>query len=66
MAVNGKMSLTVPEVGDFLEAGLKSVMMRGKATVGEKTMIDAMQPAVEAFRKADSRAACSAAKLNPA
>ena len=47
-----KTSLNVDEVGELLEAGFKSVQQRGKATVGEKTMIDAMEPAVNAFMAA--------------
>jgi len=54
MTANGKMSLTASEVGNMLDAGLKSVMARGKAVTGEKTMIDAMTPAVEAFKKAEN------------
>lgn len=42
--------------GDFLEmlqAGLEGIKQRGKAQVGEKTMVDALEPAVEAFQQAD-------------
>ncbi len=42
--------------GDFLEmlqAGLEGVKQRGKAQVGEKTMVDALEPAVQAFQEAD-------------
>jgi phosphoenolpyruvate---glycerone phosphotransferase subunit DhaL len=35
-----------------LEKGLNGVIQRGKANPGDKTMIDALQPAVEAYRKA--------------
>ena len=31
----------------FLETGLAAVMKRGKATVGDKTMVDALAPAVQ-------------------
>ena len=34
-----------------LEGGLKAVQDRGKAKVGDKTMVDALAPAVEAARK---------------
>jgi dihydroxyacetone kinase-like protein len=50
---NGKMTLTTSEVGAMLEAGLKGVVARGKAVVGDKTMIDAMTPAVSAFQAAN-------------
>jgi phosphoenolpyruvate---glycerone phosphotransferase subunit DhaL len=33
-----------------LEGGLKAVQDRGKAKVGDKTMVDALAPAVEAAR----------------
>lgn len=42
--------------GDFLEmlqAGLEGIKQRGKAQVGEKTMVDALEPAVQAFQEAD-------------
>ncbi len=35
-----------------LEGGLKAVQIRGKASVGDKTMVDALAPAAEAARKA--------------
>jgi dihydroxyacetone kinase-like protein len=35
-----------------LEKGLSGVIQRGKAAPGDKTMIDALQPAVEVYRKA--------------
>ena len=38
--------------GDFkmmLAAGLEGIKRRGKAVVGEKTMVDALEPAAEAF-----------------
>ncbi|PKM58049.1 MAG: dihydroxyacetone kinase subunit L [Firmicutes bacterium HGW-Firmicutes-3] len=38
-------------------AGLEGIKARGKATLGEKTMIDAIEPAMEAFKKAMSEGA---------
>jgi dihydroxyacetone kinase-like protein len=35
-----------------LEGGLKAVQIRGKASIGDKTMVDALAPAAEAARKA--------------
>jgi dihydroxyacetone kinase-like protein len=49
-AIDNKTTLTTDEVADMLQAGLESVMMRGKAQVGEKTMIDLWTPAVQAMR----------------
>jgi len=36
----------------MLDAGLKGVQMRGKAEPGDKTMVDALTPAVEALERA--------------
>jgi dihydroxyacetone kinase-like protein len=49
---NGKTELTGEELSAALDAGVKGVMQRGKAVVGEKTMVDALVPAVEALRAA--------------
>ena len=47
---NGKMALTQEELVSVFSAGLKGLMSRGKAMVGEKTMVDALVPAVEALK----------------
>jgi dihydroxyacetone kinase-like protein len=52
MAVAGKYELTAEDVLAALEAALKGVMMRGKSKPGQKTMIDAIDPAVTAMREA--------------
>ncbi len=44
--------LTKQDFASALRAGLEGVVQRGKAQVGDKTMIDALFPAVEAFEKA--------------
>jgi dihydroxyacetone kinase-like protein len=49
-AIDNKPTLTTDEVADMVQTGLESVMMRGKAQVGEKTMIDLWTPAVQAMR----------------
>ena len=41
--------VSLPTFAAALKAGRDGVVARGKAAVGEKTMIDAMTPAVEAF-----------------
>ncbi len=51
-AASGKTELNVGDVLVLLEAALKGIEDRGKATVGEKTMIDALQPAIEAYSDA--------------
>lgn len=45
----GKGRLTKGDVEAMWRAGLDGVRGRGKAGVGDKTMVDALQPAVEAF-----------------
>jgi len=47
----------------LLEAALDGVVRRGKARVGEKTMVDAWSPAVEAARRAAGRAGLRPAEL---
>ena len=49
---NGKTELSISELGSMLEAGFKSVQQRGKAILGDKTMIDAMEPAIAAYQNA--------------
>lgn len=48
----GRQELSAAELGACLEAGVKAVMARGKAVPGDKTMVDALVPAVEAYRDA--------------
>jgi phosphoenolpyruvate---glycerone phosphotransferase subunit DhaL len=47
-----------------LEAGLKGVQTRGKAEPGDKTMVDALQPALEALRAASDRAEAEALRAS--
>jgi dihydroxyacetone kinase-like protein len=46
----GKIALTHEELSEVMTSGLQGLMNRGKAVVGDKTMIDALTPAVEAFK----------------
>jgi dihydroxyacetone kinase-like protein len=48
-AVAGKSSLTVDDCLTGFTAAVQGVKERGKATTGEKTMVDALVPAQEAF-----------------
>jgi phosphoenolpyruvate---glycerone phosphotransferase subunit DhaL len=48
-AADGKEGLTTEDLRDLLRAGLEGVVQRGKAAPGEKTMVDALTPAVEAL-----------------
>ena len=52
MAVQGKQELSPTDMGDLLQAGLAGVVERGRAQLGDKTMVDALAPGVEAFREA--------------
>lgn len=48
----GKGALDLAAVTRCLEAGLAGVQRRGKAVLGDKTMVDALAPAVEALQAA--------------
>ncbi|MDO9100358.1 MAG: dihydroxyacetone kinase subunit DhaL [Caldisericota bacterium] len=65
-ALAGKQEL---EPGDLLvagEAALKGILMRGKANLGDKTMVDAVTPAVDALRQALAGGAKAADALEQA
>lgn len=49
--VTGKKSLCTEDVSTMLTAALDGVKLRGKANRGEKTMIDAIEPALDAIQK---------------
>ncbi|OKH29352.1 dihydroxyacetone kinase subunit L [Chroogloeocystis siderophila 5.2 s.c.1] len=51
-AVAGKQELSNEDLASLLQAGLDGVLQRGKAQLGDKTMIDALSPAVTAFTQA--------------
>ncbi len=48
----GKLELTLSDWAAALEAGVGGVVMRGKANLGDKTMVDALTPAVQAIKAA--------------
>jgi dihydroxyacetone kinase-like protein len=50
----GKMDLTLEDWIVALQAAVEGVVMRGKAELGDKTMVDALSPAVEALKEASS------------
>ncbi len=62
----GKQELTPEEWGDALDAAVKAVMARGQAQPQDKTMVDALLPAVEAYRRALSEGADFATALERA
>ena len=47
----GKMELNLEDWTEALEAAVGGVVMRGKAVLGDKTMVDALTPAVEALKE---------------
>ncbi|QTE30533.1 dihydroxyacetone kinase subunit DhaL [Pengzhenrongella sicca] len=61
--VTGSPTLDSRAVVAMLEAGLEGIVARGKATTGEKTMVDAWAPAVEAAVAATDAGAEPAAVL---
>ncbi len=50
--ITGKHELTEEDMLEMLQAGLDGVLQRGKAQLGDKTMIDVLSPAVTAFSQA--------------
>jgi dihydroxyacetone kinase-like protein len=52
MEVNGKSSIDISDFMKMLEAALAGIKMRGKAVKGEKTMIDAIEPAIDEGKSA--------------
>ena len=51
MSVNGKIEIDIKDFSNMLKDALDGIKMRGKAKAGEKTMIDALEPALEAINK---------------
>jgi dihydroxyacetone kinase-like protein len=51
MKTAGKMELSLTDWADALEAALNGVIMRGKAELGDKTMVDALTPAVAVLKQ---------------
>jgi phosphoenolpyruvate---glycerone phosphotransferase subunit DhaL len=52
-ATAGKSEIDLAGFTDALDAGVQGVIKRGKAEPGDKTMLDALGPALEALRGAD-------------
>jgi phosphoenolpyruvate---glycerone phosphotransferase subunit DhaL len=49
-STNGKAALSQDEFAQAMSSGVQGLMNRGKAVVGEKTMVDAWVPALEALK----------------
>lgn len=62
-AVGEAAELDGPAVATALRAGLDGVVARGKAAVGDKTMVDVLSPAVEAAKAAADEGAGAAQVL---
>src|SRR5438874_12641351 len=55
MATSGKHELYEADVVNLLEVALEGVKARGKAQPGEKTMVDALTPALAAAKEAEAK-----------
>ena len=58
-AVTGKEALVAPDLALLLGAAAEGVQMRGKAHLGDKTLLDALHPASNAFAAAANPLAAS-------
>lgn len=48
----GKEAIDWPDLGSALRGGAEAVMARGKAKIGDKTLVDALLPAAEGYEEA--------------
>jgi len=64
--LKGMKELGLAEVIKGFEGALQGVRERGKASVGDKTMLDAMAPAIEALKEAAARGDSLAAAMDAA
>jgi dihydroxyacetone kinase-like protein len=60
---SNKMELTLEDYIAALQAGINGILMRGKAQPKDKTMIDALQPALDALKQAAADSASLAQAL---
>jgi dihydroxyacetone kinase-like protein len=66
MALDGKTEVTAEDLLAAFQNGLAGVQQRGKASTGEKTMVDAMTPACAAMQASLAGGADTAAALEAA
>ena len=59
--MTGKMELGLEDLIVMLHEAVEGIKMRGKSTVGEQTMLDAMVPALETLKESGSLSAALAA-----
>lgn len=64
MKTAGKMELSLQDWTEALEAALTGVVIRGKAELGDKTMVDALTPAVNALKQSIAENQSLAAALD--
>jgi dihydroxyacetone kinase-like protein len=62
-ATAGKSELTLADWAGALEAGVEGVIRRGKASPGDKTMIDSLVPALNALKAAAAEGESTAVAL---
>ena len=65
-AVAGKSELTDEDMVALLQAAVDGVVQRGKANLGDKTMLDALSPASDALRQAVANGASTQEALEQA
>lgn len=65
-AVAGKSELTEEDMVALLEAAVDGIVQRGKANLGDKTMLDALSPASDAFKQAIANGASTQEALQQA
>jgi dihydroxyacetone kinase-like protein len=49
-AAGDKEEITLPDLAAMLEASIQGIVKRGKAQVGQKTILDSLHPALEALK----------------
>src|SRR5881397_2959632 len=55
MATSGKNELYEADIVSLLSAAIEGIKARGRAEVGEKTMLDALTPALAAMKEAEQQ-----------
>jgi dihydroxyacetone kinase-like protein len=65
-AVAGKSELTDEDMVALLQAAVDGIIQRGKANLGDKTMLDALLPASDAFKQAVANGASTQEALQHA
>ena len=61
-ALKGKEEATFAECADALDAGLNKIMEKAKSKPGEKTILDALYPAIEVLKNSDGSVKVAALK----